>query len=218
MTILCATDLLSRSDAAMERAGLLADALQMDLSLLHVVAPLSSETAMMDEARLAGLQLKERTREPRWRHNVQPNLMVRTGVPSDVVLETADELAASVVVIGAYRRRSLRQAFTGSIAERLAEARRYPMLIVRRKPKDTYRQVVLALDMGQASGEAVRYAEAAGLFTDAARRTIVHAYEQRYHDAFRYIHSDVVAAERCFQSQLATRLSKRGDGHPRHGE
>ena len=39
MRILCATDLLAKSESAIERAGLLANQLNADLSLLHVVAP-----------------------------------------------------------------------------------------------------------------------------------------------------------------------------------
>jgi nucleotide-binding universal stress UspA family protein len=145
----------------------------------------------MDEARLAGLQLKEKSSEPGWTFDVRPNQLVRTGVPADIVLETADDVTANLVVLGAHRRRSLRQTFKGSVAERIAESRRYPILIVRRKPRATYRNVVLALDLSESSGGAVRYAESVGIFADAARCTILHAYEPRYHDAFRYVHGDV---------------------------
>jgi universal stress protein E len=38
MKILCATDLLSKSDSAIDRAGMLVDQLEADLLLLHVVS------------------------------------------------------------------------------------------------------------------------------------------------------------------------------------
>ena len=39
MKILCATDLLPKSESAIDRAGMLSDLLNADLSLLHVVMP-----------------------------------------------------------------------------------------------------------------------------------------------------------------------------------
>ena len=46
MRILCATDLLTKSDAAIERAGMLADQLDAGLTLLHVVVPGESQQAL----------------------------------------------------------------------------------------------------------------------------------------------------------------------------
>src|SRR5215207_1763635 len=46
MRIVCATDLVSGNLAAIERAGLLADQLKADLSLLHVVVPGESQQAL----------------------------------------------------------------------------------------------------------------------------------------------------------------------------
>ncbi len=46
MRILVATDLLSKSEVAIERAGMMADRLMADLSLLNVVAPSVSERAL----------------------------------------------------------------------------------------------------------------------------------------------------------------------------
>jgi nucleotide-binding universal stress UspA family protein len=187
MTIFCATDLLSRSDAAIDRAGLLADALNAKLSLLHVVPTISSEAALMEELRAACLQLKDRAQPARWAHSARPSLLVRTGDPAQIVIETARELKPELVVLGARRRRTLAEAFKGSVAERLAEARRYPMLIVRRKPRHAYRSVVLALDLTPVSARAVRCAESVGLVANVPRYTVLHAFEAPYVDMFHYV-------------------------------
>jgi nucleotide-binding universal stress UspA family protein len=185
MRILCATDLLPRSDTAVDRAGALADALNAGLSLLHVVPPISSELALMEEARLAGLQLKARLRPPRWAYRAQPSLLVRTGAPAKVVIETAHELKPQLVVIGGRRRR--REAFNDSVAEKLAQARRCPILIVRRKPRGAYRSVMLALDLAPASAGAVRCAESVGILANVPRYTVLHAFEPPYQEIFHYV-------------------------------
>jgi hypothetical protein len=48
MKLLCATDLLAKSDAAVDRAYQLRDALNSRLTLLHVVAPGGAEKGMIE--------------------------------------------------------------------------------------------------------------------------------------------------------------------------
>ena len=185
--ILCATDLLPRSDAAVDRAGLLADALNTRLSLLHVVPTISPESALMEELRVGGLQLKDRSQPPRWVHGARPNLLVRSGDPERVVVETVNELKPRLVVMGARRGKTRRQAFKGSLVETLSQARRCPVLIVRRKPRGAYRSVVLALDLAPASAGAVRSAESIGIIEPIPRYTVLHAFEPPYHVALHYV-------------------------------
>src|SRR5689334_22673147 len=67
MQIVCATDLLPRSEAAVERAGILADDLAADLTLLHVVAPSESGRALEQALQHAQSRLRARARPPLWR-------------------------------------------------------------------------------------------------------------------------------------------------------
>jgi len=50
MKILCATDLLAKSEAALQRAGMLADNLEADVTLLHVVTPKQSSRILEQSA------------------------------------------------------------------------------------------------------------------------------------------------------------------------
>jgi len=62
--ILCATDLLRKTEPALERAGMLAEALDADLSLLHVVPPTESERMLKQDLQHAR-GLWRYTRSPR---------------------------------------------------------------------------------------------------------------------------------------------------------
>jgi len=141
----------------------------------------------MEELRIAGLQLKERSQPPHWAHGARPNLLVRSGDPERVGVETVNELKPKLVVMGARRRKTRRQAFKGSLLETLSQARRCPVLIVRRKPQGAYRSVVLALDLAPASAGAVRSAESIGIIDPIPRYTVLHAFEPPYHEALHYV-------------------------------
>jgi hypothetical protein len=62
MKIMCATELLPKSEAALSRAGLLADALGADLTVLHVVSAEAS-AAKLEE------RLQTALRQMRWKWN-----------------------------------------------------------------------------------------------------------------------------------------------------
>jgi len=99
MRILCATDLLPKSDAAIERAGILSDQLSADLTLLHVVVPGESQQALEQSLQAASSEMQSRVRPPRWRAQRAPNLAVHAGNAAKIILETAtqfNDLAARV--------------------------------------------------------------------------------------------------------------------------
>src|SRR6185312_3729452 len=87
MRILCATDLLPKSDAAIQRAGLLGDQLGADVTLLHVVAA-DSERVLERTLQMAQRQMKSRGRPPLWRSMGLPHIGVRTGHPARLILDT----------------------------------------------------------------------------------------------------------------------------------
>ena len=62
--LLCATDLLPKSEAAIDRAALLAQELGADLSLLHVVSPVTSERVLEHSLQTAIARMKSRARPP----------------------------------------------------------------------------------------------------------------------------------------------------------
>lgn len=180
MRILCATDLGTRSEAAMDRAGELADATGARLTLLHVVVP-GSGRVLEQTLREAQATLGARAEPPLWRARRLPHTALRTGNPARVIV---DELRADggtdLLVLGPHRRRPLRDVLEDTIAARaLSLPDPVAVLIVQEPVRAPYRRVMLALDASAASVGALRAAEALVL-RDAARAVVVHAYEPPY--------------------------------------
>jgi universal stress protein E len=185
MRILCATDLLPKSEAAIERAGLLADELGADLTLLHVVAPGESERALEQTLQTALARIRSRARPPLWRAQRAPNVVVRTGNPARIILDTVAQSKARLLVLGPHRERPLRDALEGTIAQKALAAKNCPVLVVQNEARGPYRRVLLALDLSEASGSAIRAAESLVLAPEADAR-IVHAHEPPYQGMLHY--------------------------------
>ena len=89
--LLCATDLLPKSEAAIDRAGMLAQQLQAPLSLLHVVSPTTSEHNLEQALQLAITGLTTRARGSEWRFDPPSEVAVRTGSPSRLILDSIEK-------------------------------------------------------------------------------------------------------------------------------
>lgn len=185
MRILCSTDLLPKTEAAIERAGMLGEQLAANLSLLHVVEPSESERALEQDLQRAIAQLRSRSKPPLWRRGKTPSVIVKAGQPRNRIIETIDEMGARLVVLGPHRRRLAKDALSGTIAEKVLSARAAPLLIVTREPRAAYRNVLLALDLSESSARAVRAAESLVL-TEDAHAVIVHAHEPYYRGMLTY--------------------------------
>jgi universal stress protein E len=182
--LLCATDLLPKSEAALDRAGMLAEQLQASLSLLHVVSPTTSELNLEQALQLAITGLKSRARAPEWRFGPPPEVAVRTGSPSRLILDSIDKHRVELLVIGPHRKRGLRDVLEGTIAEKILNTRQCPLLIVRRPVEGEYRQALLALDVAEESGAAVQAAESLVL-NARAQAMVMHVSEPPYQGMMR---------------------------------
>ena len=179
MKILCATDLLPKSESAIDRAGTLAAHLGAELSLLHVVPPTESDQLLEQDLQRGSERLSLRVRTPLWRYGPPPSVYVRAGSPTRVLIETMKELEPDLVVLGRHHHRPTLDSLAGTLAERALSERRCPVLIADGMPCGAYRNIVLALSRTKASVGIVRVAETMVL-EDGVRATIVHAYEPPY--------------------------------------
>lgn len=142
MRILCATDLSSRSEAAVTRALRLAHALKADCMLLHVV---SDDVAL----RLAGRRAERAHNALHWqaRHlaslRVEPKVSVRVGDPYRTIARAASEWGAHLIVMGRQRKRSLQSARRTS-AEWVSHRVGRPVLIVNSTAEREYSSVTFA--------------------------------------------------------------------------
>jgi universal stress protein E len=195
MRILCATDLLPKSEAAIERAGLLSDQLNADLTLLHVVMPGESQRALEQTLQTALAHMKSRAQRPLWRAHRAPNVAVRAGNPARIILDTAAHSKARLLVLGPHRKRPLRDTLEGTIAEKALAARNTPILVVQDEARGPYRRVLLALDLSEPSASAIRAAESLVITPEVDAR-IVHASEPPYQGMLHYAGVGVDSAAR----------------------
>lgn len=192
MRLLAVTDLLPKSESAIDRAGLLADELGAELSLLHVVSPVASERVLEQSLQIAIGRMKSRVRSPLWHAETTPDVVVRAGNPARVILDTVTRESPDLVIMGPHERRGVVDALQGTIAEKLVSARHCPVLVVQQDAKAAYRNILLALDVAAGSRAAVRAAERVVL-REGAQATVIHARESADHAVLQV--ADVDGAE-----------------------
>lgn len=183
MRMICATDLKAKSEAAVDRAGLIADRLGADLTLLHVVAPGESQRALEQTLQTALAHLEARAQPPLWLARRRPGIAVRTGNPARIVLDTVARSRARLLVLGPHRKRPLRDVLEGTIAEKAIAARNCAVLVVQDEAHVPYRRVLLALDLTETAPTAIRAAESLVLAPGVDARVLhVHAADARTAD------------------------------------
>ena len=182
--ILCATDLQTKSEAAIDRAGQLSQSLDARASLLHVVPTISSERVLEQALQIAITSMKSRARPPLWRHGPLPDVAVRAGNPARVILNTITQQDTDLLILGPHRKRGVLDALEGTIAEKVLGARRCPLLMVQNDASVAYERALLALDLSAESASALRVAERL-LMNSVARATIIHANEPPYQGMLR---------------------------------
>jgi universal stress protein E len=185
MRIVCATDLLPRSEAAIDRAGLLADRFGADLTLLHVVEPNESERASEQALQTSLARVRARAQPPLWRGKRMPEVAVRTGDPGRIIVEKLADYRPDLLILGPHRKRPLQDALRDTVVERALAARICPVLVVQDEAQTGYRRVLLALDLSSASASAVAAFESLMLTPDVDA-TVVHAYEPPYQGMLHY--------------------------------
>ena len=221
--LLCATDLLPKSEAAIDRAGLLAKQLDARLSLMHVVSPATSERNLEQALQVAISKLDSRVRAPLWRHGPMPEVAVRAGSPARLIREAIDQHSPDLLVIGPHRKRAVRDVLEGTIAEKILGTRQCPLLIVQGKADAEYRNVLLALDISAECGGAVRAAESLVL-SSRAQAMVMHVCEPPYQGMLRYagvasneVVSYVESSKREAAALVRDLLKRESVDHTRYG-
>jgi universal stress protein E len=175
MKILAATDFSTRSNRALRQAGLLAQPGRAQLHIVHVVDDDQPEELVRIEKREAERVLNEQAGSMPELSGVQAQLMVVTGDPFDGILKTAAEVSADLIVMGSHRKQLLLDIFIGTTIERVIRKGSFPVLMVNHEAQRKYENVVAAIDMSDASANAVRVALSTGLISDKGA-TLLHAF------------------------------------------
>lgn len=167
--ILAATDFSSWSIHAVRRGFLLAKQLNASYTVLHALgldalAPLRKFLATDSEA--VSDKLKQEARERLSNLIADPDL--NTGVNAEPQLEEgrasitipayAKEMNAEIVLLGARGESVFKRMLMGSTAAAMLHRGRSPVLVVKRRPEEVYKRVLVAVDFSAGSEAAVRLA------------------------------------------------------------
>jgi nucleotide-binding universal stress UspA family protein len=140
--ILFASDLSKASTKAFATAITLAKATHGDMTILHVLVPI---TPLAPEQYIAGTTLDQLNADARqWAQKQVANLTARakkdgirangltpTGDPAEQIVRTARAKRADLIVLGTHGRTGLNRFFVGSVAQRVIASAQCPVVTVR---------------------------------------------------------------------------------------
>lgn len=182
-TILVGTDLTEHSTAAVEAASAIAKRFgARRLVLVHGVrdAPFAGlgegaaralGRAQMSTEALRAQVAREMAEEG---SAVNVTSVVRSGRPAQVLVESAEEQSAALVVVSSHGYGSLRRALVGSVAAETVRAARCPVLVVgpHRSGRGRIEAITAAVDLSPVSERVLASAVAFGSAYDAPVRAI----------------------------------------------
>jgi universal stress protein E len=212
MQILAATDFSTRSNRALRQAGLLAQPGNAQLHVIHVVDDDQPEELIRMERREAEQVLVEQIYSMPELRGIQARRRVVTGDPFDAILRAAGEIPADLIVMGVHRKQLLLDIFIGTTIERVVRKGTFPVLMVNNETQRKYENVMVAVDMSDASANALRVALSTG-FINAERATLLHAFTAIAAGKMSFVGSDqasidsyVASERRRATDELATFL------------
>jgi nucleotide-binding universal stress UspA family protein len=166
--ILVATDFSTRSDRAIRRATLLARKFEAAISLVHVVDDDRPKRIVDAERESATMLLSEQARSVREVDGVDCSAGVLLGASSGEIIKAAEAGMADIIVIGPHRHHAFLDVFVGTTAERTIRSSRRPLLVASGVPAGFYQHVLVAVDLSDCSGDALRALAGLGLDKHAA--------------------------------------------------
>ena len=170
--ILLATDLSVRCDRPLDRALMLAKERRSKLILLHILDPNTAKQSSLDIRDIERHIAKEMPKT-----KVEVEILVKVGDIAKTIMETAAEKDCDLIVTGVARYNSIGDIFLGGPVDQLIRNASVPVLVVKRRPKHAYKNILIATDFSDCSLQALN--AAADLFPDP-RLHLVHAYYEPY--------------------------------------
>lgn len=194
-TLLAATDFSVPAGDALDRAAMIAarvGARRLEIvnvasarSLKALKRLLSAEAGPV-EARLieeATVALRDAAEDLSSRYSIQVSSFVEIGNPAQKIAAYADELDASLLVIGSRGLNATRDLMLGTTAEKAIRQTRRPVLVVKQPARHPYRSVMAATDFSEQSLAAVRIAR---VIAPDASFSAVHAFEVPFEGKLHY--------------------------------
>lgn len=139
--ILVPVDFSRDSQNALRSAADLAATFGAEIVTLHVVEPVHVAEPYMGIAPQAGIFLDEEVRNAKAvlagigtdlkKKGQRVRTMVAAGPPAPLIVDTAKDIGADLIVMGTHGRTGLAHIFIGSVAEKVVRTAQCPVLTVR---------------------------------------------------------------------------------------
>ncbi|HSG34965.1 MAG TPA: universal stress protein [Sphingomonadaceae bacterium] len=168
--ILIASDLSPRNDRAVDRAIMLGRQLSLPVCLVHVRRPGSKD---VDE--IERLEQAARNSLPDPAATVE--ILLPSGSAPTEIGNVATERDAALIACAVARFNGLNDYFTGTAVDHIIIEGKRPVLVIKQRPHEDYRRLLVAVDFSTHSAHALRVA--ADMFPEA-ELTLLHAYHVAY--------------------------------------
>lgn len=198
-SLLAATDFSDPARHALERAAQLAASHPgARLTLTHVISAsmldrlrslMHEETTALETrvAKEADHALAELAARLAKRHACEVQTRLSQGSPLNAIADLAEELQTDLLVMGARGTHFVREFMLGSTTERVLRKSRRPLLVVKHRPHDVYRRVLVPVDFSPHSQTAV---ETAHHWLPDAEIVLLHAFEVELESTLRFASID----------------------------
>lgn len=176
--LLLATDFSSRSRHALDRAVQLAAQWRSQITLLHVVDEDLPGPLRKTHVKTAQQTLKDHIGDQRIPAALKIVPKVVVGRVFRAIVETARKDRSDLIVMGSHRIDYVidpwREVFGGTTIERVLRAGVHSVLLVRKKPRGPYSNVVVGVDFSEPSRHALTFAMR---LSPQSRFAVVHAHD-----------------------------------------
>lgn len=159
--VLVATDFSKGGDEAIRQADRWAKETSSALIACHIIpyylrsapyftlAQRRDRDALLDLEKEAAEALSERVRALTHRKADEVGIYIDSGAPDAAILKAAEQLKASLVVVGAHGMTAIPRLMLGNVAERVASYARVPVLLARESAESG--TILAATDLSEAS-------------------------------------------------------------------
>lgn len=168
--VLVATDLSARTDRAVDRAIQLAHEWGVRLAVFHAIEP---GTRLHTQPELAEETIRRSLPDP----SADLDILPAIGPAPTIIAEAAASANCGLIVMGVARLNHLSDYFIGTAVDHVVRHADMPVLVVKQRPHQSYRSIVVATDYSSCSRFALL--TAAELFPDATIH-LVHTYHVPY--------------------------------------
>jgi nucleotide-binding universal stress UspA family protein len=171
---LMATDLSARSDRALERAVMLAREHDARLTIVHVVDEDLPAALADSQQNAAEESIRQHVNALTAPDGLDVSTEVIFGRAYIDILEMSEKMEAEMIILGVHREDAFKDMFRGTTAERIIRGSNVPVLLVKDRPDNPYRRIVVGVDFSVYSRRAVEFAIG---FVPSGEIHLVHAYD-----------------------------------------